>query len=1251
MGGESLRFSVGWENLSEGQRLRRSAQPRKSILKGSLTEESTEQFNFSISDAQAETIHFGDLPSRMDSSSSRGPRASLPATSASESLGAKRRVSFAPSAHVRMFEKKPARKSLGVPASFRPGPSAQSPSRRSARSSLSGQQGRQSLSNESVQQPPASLYFQGEGEGQGEESMELESDSEASDISADSDEILAQVTSNSMNSFAINDNANANDSEEDEDAEGEMDMEDTMVGGGIVQHEWDEDEDDDDDMELESEPATDNGDDEEKTMDFTVALGGPMPATAPQTALRSRASIGYSHADASAGAPILPGEGDYGLDYDGDEMEMEETAVYGGVYGGNDESISSGDDTGGNRDPDAVTGTFNYTVGDASAMELTTVGGGILRQATATYNLSTNIFAPTPAPPPIDDNTGDFLSAGSFAYPVLSPIKVPKSAAPSALKASTSNPFAPAPVEAATEPTFSQGLASSSSKSPAKSTRSRQSLGGASTPKRTPAKNAGGTPSFARPTTSSAQKSRDARGGSAGPSSTAPLSAQKQPQPPATAPQKRNIFGASPETPGASVPRPTGMATAASVAKKLDFTSAPASVSLSQSVPPSTSQASAPTPLRHPQTAPATPSSARKRPRTDSDDEDVVFPSAKKTVVPKPPSPVRNIFASAPAEETTPEDEGLQDEEGSTEDTSADFHTAHEQATANVFAEEVEEDVEEEGQEEEPEVERSPTPEPERPLPQYTGTPGRQSLGLPRRSMGTPVRHLKSPAEGIVVRESFGFGFTFPPPTPSPAIPEEDELAEPEEAAPIQLATFLEMVGAQFMDDLPAAPRRRRSSVGRGVLGRGDGGEREYAIHDFAEAHIEGILLNMFNWAIQKMRADIDAGKEELASTEAICDAENPAVVREYLSANDEDRQLFEFTLREFKANTQLRARSQWYDWKQSLMERIIPDFKEIVEEMKSDAARHAASKEVSDSLLPDLRARKAELEAELAKHRAQVAEIAACDPEELADLKAAVVEQNVEIERFRSELETKTAKNEELSTRLTELTSEAGQHNAALEVARSMCDQFMPSDVIRLEREWKSLQELHRFRVVRMGAQVELVFASELLLSVQSKDVKTAQLSLVSPSSNAATSGLLELTRSALAELMASHQIPSLSALVRAVGQLWTAARHVRGELDLLSIYYPATFKLDNGVLTCTAALMLPAASARARLRVELGPRTLIAWPEELKDVNVTANVVYGSVDPAGLVRIAQETVAKSLPHVPGVLLQACAEAAATLA
>lgn len=899
-----------------------------------------------------------------------------------------------------MFEKKPARKSLGVPASFRPAPTAQSPSRR-ARSSLSSQQGRQSLSNDYAPQPSAALYFQGEGEGQGEESMELESESEASDISADSDEILAQVTSNSMNSFAVNDNGNPDFSEEeDEDAEGEMDMEDTMVGGGIVQQEWEDDEEDDDDMELESEPATDNGDDEEKTMDFTVALGGPMPATAPQTALRSRASIGYTHAEASEGAPILPGEGDYALDHDADEMEMDETAVYGGVYGSTDESISSGDDTGGTRNPDAVTGTFNYTIGDASGMELTTVGGGILRQATATYNMSTNIFAPTPAAPAVvDDNTGDFLSAGAFAYPVLSPIKVPKLSAPSTLKASTSNPFAPPPVSAPAEPTFSQGLAQSTSKSPAKSSRSRQSLGGASTPKRTPSKSSGGTPSFARPTTSSAQKSRDARGGSAGPSSTAPLSAQKPPQPPATAPQKRNIFGASPETPGASAQRPTGMATAASVAKKLDFTTAPTPGSLSRSVPPSASQVAVPTPLRQPQTAPATPSSARKRPRTDSDDEDVVFPSAKKTVVPKPPSPVKVVFAAVSAAEPAADEEGPQDDEGSTEDASADFHTAHEQATANVFAEEAdEEDIEEEMNEEdvqgEEEPERSPTLEPERPLPQYTGTPGRQSLGMPRKSMGTPVRHLKSPAEGIVVRESFGLGFTFPPPTPSPAVPEEDELAEPEEAAPIQLATFLEMVGAQFMDDLPAAPRRRRSSVGRGVLGRGDGGEREYAIHDFAEAHIEGILFNMFNWAIQKMRADIDAGKEELASTEAICDAENPAVVRDYLSANDEERHLFEFTLREFKANTQLRARSQWYDWKQSLMERILPDFREIVEEMKSDAARHAASKEVSDTLLPDLRARKAELEAELAKHRAQVAEIAACDPEELADLKAAVVEQ-----------------------------------------------------------------------------------------------------------------------------------------------------------------------------------------------------------------------------------------------------------------
>jgi kinetochore protein Spc7/SPC105 len=83
------------------------------------------------------------------------------------------------------------------------------------------------------------------------------------------------------------------------------------------------------------------------------------------------------------------------------------------------------------------------------------------------------------------------------------------------------------------------------------------------------------------------------------------------------------------------------------------------------------------------------------------------------------------------------------------------------------------------------------------------------------------------------------------------------------------------------------------------------------------------------------MKDDISFGQAALAATEEVCDLDNPPVIREYLSASDEDKQLFEMTFKAFKTNTQLKARAGWYDWKMSLMGRVRPDVEEMLEGMR----------------------------------------------------------------------------------------------------------------------------------------------------------------------------------------------------------------------------------------------------------------------------------------------------------------------------
>lgn len=1175
--------------------------------------------------------------------------------------------------------------------------------------------------------------------------MEIESDE-----SADSDEILAEISALSPGKT----------SEDMTDSEDEMSMDETVIGGGIVQ--WDEaDTEDESDMDItHSSIATD---DEEKTMDFTVALGGVVPMKPPQDAKRSRHSIGYSHPIEPGMEPLRPGDSD-GAEYSA-EMEMEETAIYGGIYGGmhDDSTISSSESAGAEHTATYTLGRMDFTqagggivgresaasdasyvtaggmdfteVGDGivghdsestigrsnvsytmgGGMDFTEVGGGIIReqtigaQTTATYTTSggmdfttaggginyqstevygrtmtTNIFAPQPQPqqtpatvPPATPKS--LTSAARGTQPDMA----------GSTPAPPRNPFAPASNGTTEKPTMKNIFAPGTPgpATPASKSARRKSTPRAPTPARphaaampaksparpmgTPAKSPGrptGTPSFARPTASSVKKVGTPA------KSPAPKSTPKP------VVQKRNVFAPSPEElNGPPTPRRTGMHTAASVAKKLDFTP-----SSTKGTPNSTPASRIPL-AASVQTTPLTLSTPGKRKRDAEDEEEAEeeAPSRKQQAIEAPnasmaspirasdvsktmnserdstssiPTPTPSAPASAGPSPAPPSSLSASTTTSSSRRQSAapspvpevrvESPAPEPEAEAD---EEEEEDMElEESEEGEVDIsEREATPEADpdedRPLP--TITPQRRRSSAPRPSLGTPMRMLSAETAALTLHP---FQTSRDRAEAAAAAAEEAESAlnsgeNTVAPGPVPLSKFLETVGVRFLDDLnPHLPQPRRSSFApRGTLSAS-----EDTLSSFTVANAESIFLHMYEWAIGRMGEELAHGREEIASTTRVCDAENPPVVRDYYECPPEERGLYESTLRNFKAKALLEAQGGWYDWRLGLMERILPDISAIHSAMASEAERHAVNFEVADALLPDLASRHEELTRELEENRAQVAEITASDPTELADLKAAVVEQGEEIGRFEAELAQKSAQLAELEREMADLEREEQEHTAALAVAKGMCDEYTSSDVRRLQSELSAMQSLHGWKIVKT-MPFEAVYAGELLLRIDGE----AELSLMSDA-DGPTDCLLSLARSALREVKPR----GLAETIRAAGQLWTAATRLRAELALLGLYYPASFELspaeqgsEDELLQCKARLMLPAAKARADLCFDIAPGTLRLWPEpEAFAVPVQAEVRYGRAQAERLEEIAKETLASAVPHVPGVLLQACVEAAA---
>lgn len=275
----------------------------------------------------------------------------------------------------------------------------------------------------------APSIFQGEGEAEGEESMEIEDDKELSGFDTSERDETQQEYSH------------------DGSAEGEdlMEMEEEdmditqQIYGGIVRRssiaptvaapsELDAGADTED--ESDNDQGHSHLEDEEKTMDFTIAVGGLLPHEAPATATRNRNSIGYSfpNPDGPALPNLMPGQAeDHEIEY-----PMEETEVYGAIVG-QDVSFSSGsEDTMGSRSDDK-TMTFTYshqiafpaqTDGD-EGMDMITSAGGIISLPPVSPGLS------------VRNNARPISGTPSFARPTVS----------SAQKSTTTkrNVFAPSP--------------------------------------------------------------------------------------------------------------------------------------------------------------------------------------------------------------------------------------------------------------------------------------------------------------------------------------------------------------------------------------------------------------------------------------------------------------------------------------------------------------------------------------------------------------------------------------------------------------------------------------------------------------------------------------------------------------------------------------------------------------------------------------------------------------------------------------
>ncbi|OCF35950.1 hypothetical protein I316_02445 [Kwoniella heveanensis BCC8398] len=657
--------------------------------------------------------------------------------------------------------------------------------------------------------------------------------------------------------------------------------------------------------------------------------------------------------------------------------------------------------------------------------------------------------------------------------------------------------------------------------------------------------------------------------------------------------------------------------------------------------------------------------------------------SGQKSKEKEPTSKKRNVFAPSPSPEktTTPKKTGLQVAGevakrlsfGSTPDAGSSQKRTRRESSTNETAKNV--------SNKKARVSFAPPPASNVGTEEVFGTPifqsapvSRASLLAPRSSLGTPMRLVPSPSAArarvsIVAQEASVEEIELNKDSEK-AEAYEDE-AEPEqewEQQPMSIAAFLEMAGVPFMEHLPGA-NRRRSSVGRGLLGRSyAAGDRDFALQEYAEAQVNQYFVNMYTWATNQLTDYIRKGSAELNDVEARCEEHQPPVISEYLSASDEDKQLFEMTFKSFKTNTHLRAKERWYTWKKQLIDTIEPDVKKMLKGMREDNERLTDLNDQLSDLIPDLKAKQAALQAELAKEREVVAKIAACDQSELLGYKEGIAEQSTQIAMFTAELEESSAKLSALTTKLNELNATKQECVTAISHAKSQCDQFTRSDAIRLQEELDSMHHLHLWRPTQIHSdRLSLEFDHEILLTFDCEsyivNLDTARIEYLHEKvkeskkggpvckGDTPTESFFGMLRCAVEGMVSEKTCTTLSSMVQQIGQLWSTAQRLRSEMHYVNFRYPITytFSPQDHSLMASVTIMLPRVKSKIVLDFVVSQEVLWGYPETLAGTETAIRQIYGQADLDLLNECAKSTMSSSTSQgCLGAFLQVCLDVGA---
>ncbi|KAG8220070.1 Spc7 kinetochore protein-domain-containing protein [Butyriboletus roseoflavus] len=499
----------------------------------------------------------------------------------------------------------------------------------------------------------------------------------------------------------------------------------------------------------------------------------------------------------------------------------------------------------------------------------------------------------------------------------------------------------------------------------------------------------------------------------------------------------------------------------------------------------------------------------------------------------------------------------------------------------------------------------------------------------------------------------------------SPRGEEEEDSVDDTHGPQISIEQFFEMTGIRFMDDI-AAPRR--SIVHPSVLrpSRRASTEAQIPLAEYVVAMALNVpQLELYSHVSKDLQTWVERIKEIHKEAEEEAQKATPPLFQEFVTTDESGQAELLHQLKLIKVYNHAQAKTEWYDWKVQWVEQLHQKANEGFKNLEADAKTLETIIRQAQDVVPSLQQEYDELMTELAKEKAEVAELEGCDQNYLNELKATIAEQSAELDTFHADVKEATTKLDRLEEKLNEVESQKKEVTSVVEDAErriQMQKNSTRAEIFHLRDELEAFQSLHMWRVTRVLPELfEFSYASSYCVSIPCIKFRPviADIQIRRAENDKAKHKEVFPLLSALMlrtanQLVTRNGDQGIRQIVQCLGDYWASCSQLQAQLKLVSIKFPLLIKETPAGFHATAMILFPSVKAKALISFILDTPIFSSWPVFIQSMRCDVRVAYGPIEyssPRSRDAIQKAVTARLQQASPvnnhACLLDACMEAA----